>query len=92
MAKLGLRPEDFAADELSTAFEVWPDNWPALSLFQRLRTQWRVGPGGAYGLDYDTALNLMPRMQVKPDEELDLLDDLRVMESAALAEIHKDRK
>jgi hypothetical protein len=33
-------------------FEVWEENWLTLNLFFQLQTQWRVGMGGATGLDY----------------------------------------
>lgn len=34
-------------------FWLWPENWQVFELFlQRLRTQWRSGPGGVIGLDY----------------------------------------
>ena len=29
-----------------------PDAWLAFRLFDAMGTQWRVGPGGASGLDY----------------------------------------
>jgi len=57
-----------------------------------MRTQWRVGPNGAYGLDYDTALNLMPRLGISRDNELQVLDDLRVMEAGALEEIRRKQR
>jgi len=43
----GLAPGDLVEE-----VEVWPCNWPAFLLFNRMSTQWRAGAGGAIGLDY----------------------------------------
>ncbi len=32
---------------------VWPENWPAFRLFCDVQSQWRTGPGGPIGLDYN---------------------------------------
>ena len=47
---------------------VWPDNWDALQVFYRCRTQWATGPGGVVGLRLEVlpfALRLhgVPRTQ-----------------------------
>jgi hypothetical protein len=70
-------------DEADRAFEVWPENWPALDLFLALGTQWRIGPlGGALGLDYQGVHAAMRMMKVK--DRAVMFDDLHVMERAAL--------
>lgn len=68
--------------------EVWPENWRAFQLFTHLQSQWRVGVGGATGLDYTPAFHLMDRMGLEPSEWDDLFGDLRAMESAALRQIN----
>lgn len=69
--------------------DVLPDVWPAANLFVDLLTQWRVGTGGAVGLDY-TAIPVVMDLRKVPDEKRgDLFDDLRVMECAALAEMRR---
>lgn len=65
--------------------EVWPDAWSAFCLFEALGTQWRMGPGGATGLDY-TAIRETARMiGLKRTELTDIFPDLRIMEHEALA-------
>lgn len=71
---------------------MWPENWPAVEVFSRLTGSWRVGPAGAYGLDLALAFQLFPLLGIKKKDWLSLVDDLRVMESAALDEINKKRK
>jgi hypothetical protein len=80
MRSLGLTPEDYAGDDA----DVWPENQRAYLLFADLQTQWRVGMGGATGLDYNTLFHKMDRMGLKPDEYSELEADVRVMEFAAL--------
>ena len=64
--------------------EVWPENWPAWSLFCQVSTQWRVGMGGATGLDYGAIYPLLDRIAQDAAEWMDLFDDLQVLEGAAL--------
>ena len=54
-----------------------------------MRTQWRVGFGGAYGLDYN-ALPVVMDLQNVTDREW-VFEGLRVMEDEALREMHKDK-
>lgn len=80
MAAFGLNEEDFEEQELM----VWPDNWQAVILFTRLRTQWRVGFGGAVGLDYNVLYRMMGRLYSEP-EAVELIEsDIQVMELEAL--------
>ena len=83
----GWEPEDFAEDD----FEVWPECWTAITLFQALGTQWRVGFSGATGLDYTAAYPLLDRFTETPDEWTELFSDLRVLESEALATMARNR-
>ena len=77
--------EDFP-DEL---VEVWPENQQAYLLFNALRTQWRAaGMAGVIGLDYNTLFHKMDRMKLTDEEYLDLEDDVRTMEAAALVTMH----
>jgi hypothetical protein len=78
----------FREDDLEHV-EVWPENWPAFSLFTRVQTQWRLGPGGATGLDYLVVMRLLDRMSLS-DTDYDLwLDDIRIMEGAAIEAMHQ---
>lgn len=67
------------------AFEVWPENWPAFSLFCTVQTQWRVGACGPTGLDYTPLLALMGRMKLSDQDHDDLFEDVQTLERAALA-------
>lgn len=76
----GFVPADFEGDE----FELWPENDQAMRLFETVQTQWRMGFGGAVGLDYNVLFNRLDRLRL-PDRESDwLFDDLRVLEDEAL--------
>ena len=69
--------------------EVWPENWPVWCLFdRRMRTQWRVGPGGVIGLDYNVLLRFLDRMDLDKSDYDQMLDDIATLEDAALTEIH----
>lgn len=59
--------------------------WPAVLLLQRLRTQWRVGMGGAVGLDYSVMYRMMDRMGLDKDAYDQLEADIQVMEDEVLA-------
>lgn len=54
-----------------------------------MQTQWRVGPGGAYGLDYNVLPLIWKRLRVSREKRDRVFDDLQEMESAALAEMNK---
>lgn len=68
---------------------VWPDNWMAFQLLCDAQTQWRVGVGGATGLDYQAVFALMAFRGIDADLRLQLFDDLQVMELAALEQMSK---
>ena len=64
-------------------FGVWPENWPTVEMFLRVQTQWRTSMGGVLGLDY-VALAWVFRLYAVEDER-SMLEDLQVMEAAAMA-------
>jgi len=66
---------------------VWEENWPALEMFMRVQTQWRVGMNGLTGLDYGAVAWLLKLYEV--EDQRSLLEDLQVMEGAVLAVIAK---
>ncbi|MEW6479781.1 MAG: DUF1799 domain-containing protein [Pseudomonadota bacterium] len=82
---MGFAPEDYEDDD----YGVWPENWPAVVVFMQLRTQWRISFAGATGLDYGVLYPLLDRVTTDPDEWQQLLDDVRVLESAALDVMNK---
>lgn len=80
MAASGWTRADF--DE---TIEVWPENWPAIDMFDALGTQWRLGGmGGAGGLDYRVVFEYLDRRGYRGTAWDDMFADLRVLECAAL--------
>lgn len=79
--------------------EVWPENWPAWSLFCQVSTQWRMGVqsfmGGAVsmpiGLDYGAVYPLLDRIAQDAGEWMDLFEDLQILERAALKQMSENR-
>lgn len=80
MAALGFKPEDYSAE-----VPVWFDCWDSVQMFSALSTQWRTGPGGPVGLDYNVLFTLAERRQIVGDAFDQLLSDIQVLERAAMA-------
>lgn len=55
-------------------------------------TQWRVGPGGAIGLDYGVLPSVMRLTGVPAKERAAIFQDVRVMEAEALAVMAETRE
>jgi len=71
-------------------FVVYPENEKAVELFLKCSTQWRCAPmGGFTGLDYNVLFILFDWYKIEPDNRLDLLTDIQVIESGALNELAK---
>lgn len=85
MQGTGWLPEDFATDDIG----VWPENWPAFTLFADMQTQWRISMGGPTGLDYPALFALMDLHGVAPDDKRQLFADVQVLEASALAQMNK---
>ncbi|WP_315901694.1 DUF1799 domain-containing protein [Enterobacter bugandensis] len=85
LAPYGLSPDDYDDQYI----DVWPDVWPSFLVFQAVSTQWRTGMGGASGLDYNVLPWVMSLHHV--EDEATALSDIRIMESAALKVMHKER-
>lgn len=60
-------------------------------MFCQVSTQWRVGIGGATGLDYSAVYPLLDRIAQDAAEWMDLFDDLQVLERAALKQMSDNR-
>ena len=82
---LGFSPEDFPPPEV----ELWPENLPPLMLFRQFSTQWRAGSSGVYGLDYNVFQHELNRRKLDGPTYDEMMDALRVIESAALDELNK---
>jgi hypothetical protein len=68
-------------------FEIWPENWMPFLVFSEVSTQWRVGAGGATGLDYVAVKWVMGLMKIK--KKYEVLRAIRTMESSALKTMNK---
>ena len=72
--------------------EVWTENWQAVELFCQMGTQWRVGAGGAVGLDYAVLFHLFDLQNIDKSKQKYLLAQIQVCESTALDIFYKDEK
>ena len=71
-------------------FEVWEENWPAVEMFLRCQTQWRTTMSGVCGLDYTAVQWLFKLYEVK--DQPAVLEDLQIMESAAMKILNQENK
>ena len=71
-------------------FEVWEENWPAVEIFLRCQTQWRTTMAGVCGLDYSAVEWLFRLYGV--ENQPTVLENLQVMEAAAVKILNKERK
>lgn len=78
-----------AAAHHQRTVEIWPDNAPVFDLFCSISTQWRQGPSGPSGLDYNILYQDLDRLSLTADEYAEWKRDIKVMECAALEAIHK---
>lgn len=83
----GLAPEDYVTEN---EIEVLEEHLPAVLLFDEIGTQWRCGPSGAYGLDYNVLFQKLGRMKLKRDEYDEMEYQIRILEAAALEEMRKE--
>ena len=67
-------------------FEVWEENWSVVEMFLRVQTQWRTTMNGVLGLDYGALAWLFMMYEVQ--DQRALLEDLQVMEAAAMVTIN----
>ncbi len=74
-------PEQPSAD-----CEVLEENWPAVEMFLRCQTQWRTTMNGVLGLDYGAVAWLFKMYAVEDPRAL--LEDLQIMEAAAMTVIN----
>lgn len=81
--------EDYAADFEA---EVWPDNVAAVGVFVDIGTQWRVGPAGLLGLDYNVLPMALELAGIARNDWPDTFQAIRIMEAAALAEIRRQQE
>tara|TARA_A100001201_G_scaffold128206_2_gene113146 strand:- start:5736 stop:5978 length:243 start_codon:yes stop_codon:yes gene_type:complete len=71
-------------------FEVIPAAWPAVVMFLRLQTQWRVGSAGIVGLDYNAVRWMFELYGVSDPREM--LDDLQIIEATVVETLNEREK
>ena len=73
---------------LGDEVEIWPENWQSVNFFMEYcRTQWRIGMGGATGLDYTAVLASLRTLRLGREKSDQVFADVRIMEAAALEAI-----
>jgi len=63
---------------------LWPDNVRAWSCWQGVQTQWRVGMGGATGLDYAGVRAYLDELGLCGDERREAFAGIQACERATL--------
>jgi hypothetical protein len=73
-------------------FEVWQENWLIVEVFLAMSRQW-IWTGGMEpqraGLNLAALPVVYEGLEVSPEKRPEVFQGLRVMESAALATMHK---
>ena len=72
-------------DDRAEVAYLWPCNVATWQAWCAVQTQWRVGMGGATGLDYAALYPLLDRHAETTDEWDALFADVQTCERAALA-------
>lgn len=75
------------SDDKPDHFEVWDENWDVVTMFLRMQTQWNVVTGAFTGLKYEVLRWMCDLYSVEDPKAL--LEDLQIMEAAALEELNK---
>jgi hypothetical protein len=73
-------------------FEVWPENWPTVQLFEAMATQWRFDPSGnETGLDYSAIEWPLRILRLRGRQARTAVAGMRVMEAAWLKRVNARR-
>lgn len=88
MAAFGFKREDYKHELI----EVWPENHQAFTIFDQMRTQWRVGFGGPTGLDHNVLLRRLDRLNLSDDDYRQIDADVRLMELHMLEAFAEERE
>lgn len=63
---------------------LWPENVTAWRCWSAVQTQWRVGMGGATGLDYAGVRAWLELQDIERQEQREIFEGLRAAEGATL--------
>lgn len=90
----GFTAEDYEDEDEDAV--VWPENYLAYSIFATVSTQWVHATAGMnsvrVALYYPSIYPLLDRATKTDEEWQELLQDIRIMESAAIKEMSKHIK
>jgi hypothetical protein len=90
MKFFGLSPDDYP--EFTRNADVWPENWRAVLFFEALGFgNWNMGPNGPTGLRYEAFKEVRLAQGISGKDWPELFESIRILESAALDEMHKDQ-
>lgn len=79
------------ADTLPPSYlDVWPENWPAVQVFEAMQTQWRFNPmGGISGLEYASLPVVIRLLGFNARSYHEIFPAIRIMEMEAMNLIAK---
>lgn len=88
-SSLGLTLEEASGPPI----EVWPDTLKSVQVFDALGSQWiYAGMGGVpTGIVYGSIEPVLRVLTVPAEDWPQVFDDIRELEAAALAEMHRQR-
>ena len=73
-------------------YEVFRENWLAITIFTDIQTQWRIDQGVIYGLDYNAIRWIFELKKDEIKKPLEILADLQVLEAKIVETFNKDNK
>lgn len=69
---------------------MWEENWETVLMFLRMQTQWSMSFSGVVGLKYEVLLSAGGLFDIyNVENRREMLEDLKIMEHAALTEMNK---
>lgn len=68
---------------------MWEELWDVIHLYSTYQNQWRTGGMGLIGLDFTVFHHALDRKGITGDEYDEYVDDLRVIENAAMLALSK---
>ena len=69
---------------------MWEENWETVLMFLRMQTQWSMSFSGVVGLKYEVLLSAGGLFDIyNVENRREMLEDLKIMEHAALIEMNK---
>ena len=86
-ASMGMTPEEIKARVATEpkALGIWPENWDAFRVFEKMLTQWRVGMAGATGMDYGVLPLVMGWCEIPEKQQKRVINVVQQMEGEALS-------